>query len=323
MQETSTKRVLIQPAGLRRRERGTLSRLALLGCRNRRFCSLAAQGLPLVGLAGEFGLSLRSAQRLWREAQVLGREPRPRRPGPPPGRCPWAAPACQVQLVCDFKRQWPGKGQHFCHHLLRRQGLRPPAPTTIWRIWRRAGLLGGKRARRQCRRHYDALAAAPGFFQLDTLYLAGDRFAFSAVETQSRWAWAGLAQRRDSAAAAGFLHALARAYPGALRAVQTDNGGEFAGAFKAACGALGLEHHRAWVRCPDQNGKVERFNRTLREESLLGTDDPALPDNALAASLAGFIAWYNDLRPHCALGWRTPLECLQQSSPEVPTAQTT
>jgi hypothetical protein len=44
---------------------------------------------------------------------------------------------------------------------------------------------------------------------------------------------------------------------------------------------LGLKHYLARARCPDRKGKVERFNRTLREETPLGADDPALADGAL------------------------------------------
>ena len=289
---------------------GTLNRQLLLTARNRRICGMAAQGLGSAELAGGFGLSQRMIQRILKAEQLTGRVPTARRPGPPRGSVSRATPPALVALVCDFKRAQPGKGHHYCHHWLKRQGLHPPAPVTIWRLWRRYRLLGRPR-RRQQRKEWLGLSSAPGYFQFDSLYLAGDRFAFCAVETHSRWAHVMLAERRDSRTAAAFLHELARLYPGQLSGAQTDNGGEFAGAFRAACRELQIEHYLAWVRCPDQNGKVERFNRTLREESLLGAQDHQLPWAALHDDLRRFLAYYNNERLHSALDWRTPSEYLQ------------
>lgn len=272
---------------------------------------LGGQGTAEV--ARKYGVTPRTVQRIVKGCDARGRVRKARKPGPRQGQVGSCTPPDKVQLVCAFKASYPGKGHHYCHHWLKRQGLHPPAPVTIWRIWRWAGLLSKER-KRQRRREYVALAHAPGFFQLDTLYLAGGSFAFSAVETRSRYGYVMLAQRRDSQAAARFLLELRAAYPGQLSGVQTDNGGEFAGAFSAACRELGLPRFLAWVRCPDQNGKVERFNRTLREETLLGTHNPYLPQQVLQADIARFLEHYNYHRPHTALDWRTPMEYLSSQT---------
>jgi transposase InsO family protein len=106
-------------------------------------------------------------------------------------------------------------------------------------------------------------------------------------------------------------------YLGRLRGVRTDNGGEFRDAFASCCRKLRLKHLFAWVRCPDQNGKVERFNRTLREESLLGTREHHLPLQALHADLRRFLAYYNHRRLHSALGYRPSAELLRTASAYV------
>jgi hypothetical protein len=267
-------------------------------------------------------ISLRTVQRIRQRTNRQGRVRPARQPGPAPGSVGSATPPALVELVCEFKRHEPGKGHHYCHHWLRRQGHSPPAPVTIWRIWRRHKLLGQRKRRRRARGSWEQLQSGPGYFQIDTAYAAGGSFVLAAVETQSRWALAAVIPRRDSASAALFLEQLAERYPGLLRGVQTDNGGEFAGAFSAACKRRGLPHYLAWVRCPDMNGKVERFIGTLRRESLLGTDDPTLSPQMLAADLQRCLAHYNTQRPHYALGWRTPQECLildqSQSSTQPP-----
>lgn len=268
-----------------------------------------ACGLSTAEVARRHGLSRRTVQRVPHRTGRGGRVRLPRRPGPLVGTVGSATPPQMVELLCGFRQTYPAKGHHFCYHLLRRRGERPPAPVTIWRIWRRWGLLT-KRRRRQQRRQWTDLCHGPGFFQMDTTYVSGGGFVFAAVETQSRWAHAAWAEARDSQSAARFLRHLEQHYPGQLRGVQTDNGSEFGGAFKSACRQLGLPHYLAWVRCPDQNGKVERFIGTLRSESLLGCDDPTLCRHRLRENLARCLREYNHDRPHCALGWRTPMECL-------------
>ncbi len=108
------------------------------------------------------------------------------------------------------------------------------------------------------------------------------------------------------AKAASFLDELRITYPGTVRGLQTDNGSEFAGHFKSACKAAGLPLIHAWVNCPDQNGKVERFNRILRDETMLGANDHTLSDAALANDLIRFLHFCNHDRPHSSLDWNSP-----------------
>lgn len=283
----------------------TQSRVEALTARNRLIWEQAKEGMKTGELALEHGVSVRTIQRVKQAARERGRVDVARRPGPRRGSVNSATPASQVRIVCEFRLTNRHKGHHYCHHMLRRKGLRVPAPVTIWRIWRRLGLMG-RRKRRQRRREWLAMSSGPGYFQLDTMYLAGDRFAFVALETHSRWAYAKICRSRDSAQAAAFLDELRNTYPGTLRGVQTDNGSEFAGHFKSSCKAAGLPLIHAWVNCPDQNGKVERFNRILRDETMLGADDHTLTDAALADDLVRFLHFYNHDRPHSALDWNSP-----------------
>jgi hypothetical protein len=254
-------------------------------------------------------MSQRTVQRIPQRVGPSGNVRMPRRPGPQRGTIGSATPPELVELVCAIRCELPGKGHHFCFQLLKRRGHHPPSPVTIWRIWHRARLLL-KRKRRQRRRQWAAFDGSPGYFQVDTTYVAGGGFVFAAVETCSRWAFTAWSDNRDSASAARFLRELRTAYPGHLCGVQTDNGAEFAGAFAAACKAQRFPHYLAWVRCPDMNGKVERFIGTMRAESLLGTEDPRLERAALLRDLERHRQFYNCERPHYALGWHTPHECL-------------
>ena len=257
-----------------------------------------------------FHLSERTVYRILGRRLPSGKVRRAQRPGPKPGTGPGMTSPAMVQLVCEWKREHPEKGHAYCHHLLKRQGLNPPAPVTIWRLWRKRNLLGTKRRRQSRSRWHQLREQGAGFFQLDTMYLPGDRFAFCAIDTLSRYAYIEVAESRDGQRAAAFLHRLIQVYPGKLVAVQTDNGAEFHGRFQKLVKKLQLPHYFAWVRCPEQNGMVERFVRTVREESELGAATPSSPTNHLRGLAERFLHYYNHQRLHSRLDWQTPCEYL-------------
>ncbi len=71
---------------------------------------------------------------------------------------------------------------------------------------------------------------------------------------------------------------------------------------------LGAQHKFIKPHCPWQNGKVERFNRTLASEwayrqVFIGNADRA-------AALPNFLDYYNHRRRHAALGGQPPISRL-------------
>jgi transposase InsO family protein len=99
------------------------------------------------------------------------------------------------------------------------------------------------------------------------------------------------------------------AAPGDL--VQVDGGSEFKAQFEAACQQRGLQLFLLPPRSPKLNGHVERAHRTHREEFYQVVD---LPDTLaqLRERLRAQETVYNTIRPHQALGQRTPWEFYQQ-----------
>lgn len=66
----------------------------------------------------------------------------------------------------------------------------------------------------------------------------------------------------------------------------------------------GLSQHRIKPHCPEENGTMERANRTLRER----LEEEELTDLLQAKDvLAKVVKWYNDERLHSALGYLPPL----------------
>ncbi len=91
-------------------------------------------------------------------------------------------------------------------------------------------------------------------------------------------------------------------YPKMLR---TDNGPEFvAGALAEWCEAHGVRHVRITPGRPMENGRVERFNRTVREDVLDFWQFASFTD--LNAHLVAWRTSYNATHPHTALDGQTP-----------------
>lgn len=91
-----------------------------------------------------------------------------------------------------------------------------------------------------------------------------------------------------------------------LKAIQTDNGGEFGKWFQDQVTAHGITYRHTRVRRPNDNAHIERFNRTLREECL-GDYLPA--KESICSSQARTDAWldyYNHDRLHLGLQLMTP-----------------
>ena len=158
------------------------------------------------------------------------------------------------------------------------------------------------------------IATAPGdLVQVDTMHLTPvpgvERRHFSAVDVVSRWSVTGVRATATAGTARDFLAELAARLPFPLRAIQVDGGSEFMAEFEAACQERAIALFVLPPRSPKLNGHVERANRTHRTEFWeLYDGDLELPP--LQQALRQWEQAYNHVRPHQALGYRTPAEHL-------------
>jgi transposase InsO family protein len=94
-------------------------------------------------------------------------------------------------------------------------------------------------------------------------------------------------------------------------AVLSDNGAIFTAAsrhgvcvMESELLSLGITYKHSRPYHPQTCGKVERFHQTMKK--YLGAHKPARTIGALQALLDAFVAYYNTLRPHRAIGRKTP-----------------
>lgn len=92
--------------------------------------------------------------------------------------------------------------------------------------------------------------------------------------------------------------------------ILTDNGNGYKRRFGEVCAELGVRWTRTKPYHPWTNGRVERFNRTLKRECLQ-SGQYFTSDEQRRYHAALWLAFYNSRRPHTALGGLSPDDWLR------------
>jgi len=143
------------------------------------------------------------------------------------------------------------------------------------------------------------------------------RVIFTAIEDLTKIAFARIYTTNNSAFAEDFLTRLMYLSQQKVEIMHSDNGSEFKDKFESACRALGIIQAYSRPRTPTDNPSLERFNRTIQEEWLelseVGLDDISKANQ----DLTDWLIEYNNLRPHQALDYQTPLSYAYHNFPQV------
>jgi transposase InsO family protein len=142
----------------------------------------------------------------------------------------------------------------------------------------------------------------------------GFDYIHSVVDDHSRLAYSEILADEKAATCSAFL-ARAVEYFRAhgitqIEAVMTDNHWSYtrSGSLPELLSELHAEHLLIKPHCPWQNGKVERFNRTLQAE--WAYRQVFITNNDRSAALAPWLDYYNTRRRHSALGGLPPISRL-------------
>lgn len=215
-----------------------------------------------------------------------------------------------------------GMNRYEIHAVLREGRDTVPSPSSIYRVLLRYQLNRRTPAMREEKRRIikDKIGEL-GHVDLHQLsrdmFLApptGTTFIVSLVDSCSRLAWAEVVTSKKALPVMfktlKMINTLNVTYGVVFAEILSDNGAEFASRdnpehpFEAMLLELGIKHRYTRPYRPQTNGKVERFWRTLDDDVI----DGATFDNIdhFANELFEYLVYYNNFRPHQAIGGKTP-----------------
>lgn len=214
-------------------------------------------------------------------------------------------------------------------HLERRLG-HSPSISTIWRVLKNRGFVvpqPHKRPRSSWKRFEAELPNQCWQADVTHVRLADGSFVevLNIVDDHSRLcveSRAFLTTRSPDVVRA--LHRAGQRW-GYPQSFLTDNGAIFtasargndAGAMESELLALGIASKHSRPYHPQTCGKIERFHQSLKR--YLAKQDPPQTKKQLQKQLDAFVAYYNDVRPHRAVGRRTPGEAFAARERAYPT----
>src|SRR5258707_7671589 len=236
------------------------------------------------------------------------------------------------QRVLELRQAHMRRGPRKLKRILERDepGRSWPAASTIGALLLREGLVVARKKRRRSepctgpRAHADGANRVwcgdfKGWFRTGD----GERIdPLTITDAYSRFLLRCQAvEKTDTSRARAIFEAAFREY-GMPQAIRTDNGAPFA---SSAIGGLsrlavwwmklGIVPERIEAGHPEQNGRHERMHRTLKQE----TAQPAAANRRTQQRVFDrFRGEYNEVRPHEALGMRTPAEVYEPSARKFP-----
>jgi len=192
-------------------------------------------------------------------------------------------------------------------------------PTTVYRILKREGIRYGEHHPRTTKRWKKKLFAhqTPGLeLQMDTKFPFGykqGRVIYTVIDDATRWVYAWTYTTANKENSLDFIKRVQKQAPFHIQKIRTDRGSEFrAIAVQQYLAEQNIEHRLNTPYCPEENGKIERFHRTLNEKCVVGMY-PNDQLDTLQYKLTLFLQYYNWQKRHRGLGMEgmTPMQKLE------------
>jgi transposase InsO family protein len=291
-----------------------------------RLCQMIEEGWTVASAAESMRISRQTAHKWWHRYQEAGRAGLMDRSSRP-RRCPTKTPPKVERRLVELRRR----------HQLGPARLAPKAgvpASTLHRVWARHGVSRlsdlERRAGRVVRRietvrpgelvHVDVKKQAKipkgGGWRVRGVEVKarkngkagrprlGYAYVHSAIDAHSRLAYSEIHGDERATTAIAFWHrarAFFSSYGIEVERVMSDNGSCYkAKTFTEALVAAGIIHTHTKPYCPQTNGKIERYNRTLLNEWAYAR--PYRSEAARTRALDTWLHMYNHHRHHTAIG---------------------
>lgn len=231
----------------------------------------------------------------------------------------------EKQAIIDFYLENRLEGYRRLTFMMLDQDVVAVSPSSTWRVLKAAGLLrrwNGKPSKKGT--GFKQPRGPHRHWHVDVSYIniRGTFFYLcSVLDGYSRFIvhW----ELRESMTEAEIEVILQRAreqYTSATPRIITDNGPQFvAKDFKEFIRICGMTHVRTSPFYPQSNGKIERWHKSLKGECIR----PGTPLSVEEARelVSAYVAHYNEVRLHSAIGYVTPKDKLERREEEIFTSR--
>lgn len=216
----------------------------------------------------------------------------------------------EQEAIVEFFHRYPLEGYRRLTFMMLDQDVVAASPATVYRVLKKAGLLGS-RWNRPSRKGggFEQPLEPHDHWHIDFSYVnVGGTFYYlcSVLDGCSRaivhWE---IREAMKEADAELVLQRAREQHPQARPRIISDNGPQFvAKDFKEFIRQWQTTHVLTSPYYPQSNGKLERYHRTLKEQAIRPKTPLSLED---ARRVVGeFVDHYNTVRLHSALGYVTP-----------------
>ncbi len=221
----------------------------------------------------------------------------------------------EIAAICQFARGHPSDGYRRLTFMMLDQDIAACSPASVYRVLKKAGLLAGQTP--------NVTKKGTGFVQplrphqewhTDVSYLnicGTFYFLCSILDGYSRFIvhWE-IRDKMEEIDVETILERAREKCPGERPRIITDNGPQFiAKDFKEFIRVTGMTQVRTSPYYPQSNGKIERWHKTLKGECIR-VQVPLSPDEARRLT-GDYVAYYNHVRLHSAVGYVTPHDRLR------------
>ena len=190
-------------------------------------------------------------------------------------------------------------------------------PTTIYRILKRNGIRYTDtypHTKKQWKKQLFSHQTAGLELQMDTKYPFGykqGKVIYTIIDDATRWVFVWSYDTANAKNTVDFLKKVLQRVPFTIQKIRTDQGTEFVnGLVKGFLEENGIPHRKNTPYCPEENGKIERFHRTLNDKCIRFGLSPHDSLETMQYKLNLFLHYYNFEKKHRGLGMdgRTPME---------------
>lgn len=227
----------------------------------------------------------------------------------------------EIARICQFARTHPTEGYRRMTFMMLDADVVACSPASVYRVLKKAGLLAGPTP--------TVTKKGTGYVQplqphqewhVDISYLniAGTfYFLCSILDGYSRFIvhWE-IREKMEEIDVETIIQRAREQFPDAHPRIISDNGPQFiAKDFKEFIRIAGMTHVRTSPYYPQSNGKLERYHKTIKGECIRVQVPLSLED--ARRIVHDYVAHYNHVRLHSAIGYVTPNDRLRGNDPAI------